>query len=53
MHSVFWENLAEQDFRELDIFRRNFYEPLLGHTLQAYKPWACSASRLKKACSQQ
>ena len=28
MHSVFWENLAEQDFRELDIFRRNFYEPL-------------------------
>ena len=51
--TVFWENLAEQDFRELDIFRRNFYEPLLGRSLQAYKPWACSASRWKKACSQQ
>lgn len=43
-----WENLAEQDFRVGDIFRRNFYEPLLGHTLQAYKPWACSAQDGRK-----
>ena len=32
-HSVLWEKLAEQAFRELDIFRRRFYESQLLHLL--------------------
>ena len=32
-HFVLWEKLAEQAFRELDIFRRRFYESQLLHLL--------------------
>ena len=31
--SVLWEKLAGQAFRELDIFRRRFYEPKFLHLL--------------------
>ena len=36
-HSVLWEKVAEQAFRELDIFRRRFYEPNFLHLLKSRK----------------
>ena len=41
-HSVLWEKLAEQAFRELDILRRKFYEFNCLHLL---KPAAATAAK--------
>ena len=32
-HSVLWEKLAEQAFRELDLFKKRFYESQFLHLL--------------------
>ena len=32
-HSVLWEKLAEQAFRQLDLFQRRFYESQFLHLL--------------------
>ena len=32
-HSVFWEKLAQQAFRQLDLFRKRFYEFQFLHLL--------------------
>ena len=46
-HSVLWEKLAEQAFRELDILRRKFYEFNCLHLL---KPAAATAAKSLQSC---
>ena len=51
-HSVLWEKLAEQVFRQLDIFRSQFYEPKSCY-LFIYRKALKSSMMMTAPCDQQ